>query len=88
MTKADYNDIITSLSNPDTVSDGLVRLSEKLLADEQQFSKLTESINNLRDTNAKLALRITTPVEIKEPEAEKTDEQLFDELFSSKFKED
>lgn len=89
MRKADYSDIITLLGNPDTVAEGLVKLSDKLTVDEAEFGRLTESNNSLRDTNAKLALRITEPVKVTEPEKEKTDEEIFNDLFTSQFnKED
>lgn len=79
----DYNTIIRTISNPDTMSDGLVQLSEKLKSDELEFNKLTESNNNLRDTNSKLALRITNNVEPEKHEP--TNDEIFNELFTSKF---
>lgn len=80
----DYNNIIKQISDPDTMSEGLVQLSEKLKTDEMDFNRLVESNNNLRDTNSKLALRITNGVEPKKPEP--TNEEIFDKLFLSKFK--
>ena len=80
----DYNNIIKQISDPDTMSEGLVQLSEKLKTDEMDFNRLVESNNNLRDTNSKLALRITNGVESKKPEP--TNEEIFDNLFLSKFK--
>lgn len=79
----DYKDIITSISNPDTMSEGLIMLNEQLKNDEMSFNKLMDSNNNLRDTNARLALRITSGVEVKE--VEPTNEEIFENLFSSKF---
>lgn len=80
----DYKEIIQSISNPDTMSEGLIQLSEKLKTDEFEFNKIVESNNNLRDTNSKLALRITTGVPEKAPEP--TNEEIFENLFTSKFK--
>ena len=80
----DYNNIIKQISDPDTMSEGLVQLSEKLKTDEMEYNRIVESNNNLRDTNSKLALRITNGVEPKKPEP--TNEEIFDNLFLSKFK--
>lgn len=79
----DYDTIIKQISNPDTMSEGLVQLSDKLKNDELEYNKIIESNNNLRDTNSKLALRITNGVEPKAPEP--TNEEIFDSLFLSKF---
>lgn len=87
MKATDYNDIITTLSNPDTAADGLVRLKEKLTADETEYNNLLKSNNDLRDTNSKLALKITSPVEVKEPEHVETNDEKFYRLFTSKFEE-
>ena len=65
-----YEQIIQSVSNPDTMADGIVQLTEQLRADEQAYNNLVQSVNSLRDTNARLALRITNPVnepDIKQP---------------------
>ena len=64
-----YESIIKQVSNPDTLAEGLVNLREKLKTDEANYKSLVNSNNTLRDTNAKLALRITNDVSIKnEPE--------------------
>ena len=88
MKKSDYDPIITLLSNPDTVVDGIVQLNDKLTADEAAYDALVTSNNSLRDVNAKYALRVMSSEKPAEPPAPKTDEQIFDELFTSKFKED
>lgn len=80
----DYSNIIKQISDPDTMSEGLVQLSEKLKTDEMDYNRLVESNNNLRDTNSKLALRITNGVEPKKPEP--TNDEIFEDLFLSKFK--
>ena len=65
----DYESIIKQVSNPDTLAEGLVNLREQLKTDEVNYNNLVTSNNTLRDTNAKLALRITNDVSIKnEPE--------------------
>lgn len=63
MKKSDYNDIITKISNPDTMAEGIVDLTNKLEADEKDFNRITDSINKLRDTNSQLALKITNVVQ-------------------------
>ncbi|MBD5522498.1 MAG: hypothetical protein HDR03_14965 [Lachnospiraceae bacterium] len=70
MTKSAYDSIVSDLANPDKFSEALVRLNDQLTKDEADFitiqadkDKLTNSVNDLRDTNAKLALRITQPVQ-------------------------
>lgn len=63
MKKSDYNDIITKISNPDTMAEGIVDLTNKLEADEKDFERISKSINDLRDTNSKLALKITNVVQ-------------------------
>lgn len=64
-----YESIIKQVSNPDTLAEGLVNLREQLKTDEANYNNLLNSNNTLRDTNAKLALRITNDVSIKnEPE--------------------
>lgn len=77
MKRSDYDDILKSLSEPDKVADAIVLLNEKLTSDEADFNKLVDSNASLRDTNAKLALRITTPVEVEEP---KQEVDLFEQL--------
>lgn len=83
MIKSDYDGIIKQLSNPDTMSEALIQLSEKLKTDEVEFNRLIESNNNLRDTNSRLALRLTNNVEPVKPEP--TNEEIFNDLFTSRF---
>lgn len=69
MRASDYTEIIQQVSNPDTLAEGLVNLRERLRTDELSYQELVNSNNTLRDTNGKLAARITTDVTIKnEPE--------------------
>lgn len=64
MKRTVYDEIIEKISNPDTLAEGLVDLDNQLKLDEADYNKITESNNSLRDVNSKLALRITTPVEV------------------------
>lgn len=80
MKRSDYDEIITKLSNPDLQADGLVELAERLTADEAAFNDMSKSIDNLRDTNAKLALRITTPLEASKEDDTTPPEPTLDDL--------
>lgn len=85
MKKSDYDSIITLLSNQDTVVDGIVQLNDKLTADEVAYDEIVKSNNTLRDLNAKYALRVMGSEKPAEPEKPKTDEEIFNELFTSRF---
>lgn len=87
MKRSDYDEIITKLSNPDLQADGLVELAERLTADEAAFNDMSKSIDNLRDTNAKLALRITTPLEASKEDDTTPPEPTLDDLMN-KLRED
>lgn len=87
MKRSDYDEIITKLSNPDLQADGLVELAERLTADEAAFDDMSKSIDNLRDTNAKLALRITTPLEASKEDDTTPPEPTLDDLMD-KLRED
>lgn len=87
MKRSDYDEIITKLSNPDLQADGLVELAERLTADEAAFNDMSKSIDNLRDTNAKLALRITTPLEASKEDDTTPPEPTLDDLMD-KLRED
>lgn len=88
MKKSDFDDVVTLLSNPDTTADGLVELSRRLDTVEQEFTKLDESNKNLRDTNSKLSLSIINKLpNVAQETHEETDDEAFDRLFTSKFKE-
>lgn len=70
MLKGNYDNIIADLSNPDKMSEALVRLNDQLAQDETDYNNLKydrDSLKNsndtLRDTNAKLALRVTQHVD-------------------------
>ena len=85
MKKADYDPVIALLSNPDTAVEGIVQLKDKLTAEEVDYNAIVTSNNNLRDVNAKFALRVTISEKPAEPEKPKTDDEVFYELFTSKF---
>lgn len=55
----DYSNIIEKLSNPDTAAEGLVDLNTQLGVDAKAYEDLQKSNDTLRDSNSKLALRIT-----------------------------
>ena len=82
-----YEAVITKLSNPDTFAEGLVDLRRELDVDETAVNQLRESNNSLRDVNARLALRVTEPIKHEDTPPEKTDAELFQELFVDKIKE-
>ena len=88
MRAEDYNNIITKLSNPDSFAEGLTDLSEKLRNDEVDYNKLVDSNNNLRDTNSRLALKITNVVDTSkddiDPEIQRNTE--LENEFNSMFK--
>lgn len=74
MKKSDYQNIIKMVSNPDTLAEGLVELDSLLDRHEKEYTDLNNSVNTLRDANARLALKITNPIpETKEPEVDKTE---------------
>lgn len=77
MKKAEYDEILKNLADPDQAAQALVDLATKLAADETEFTNLTNSVNTLRDTNAKLALRITAPVTEPKTEPEKDPYETF-----------
>lgn len=85
MKKTDYDGIIAMLGNPDTVGDGLISLSNQLEKDESDFNRLNDSVNTLRDTNSKLALKITNIVDDTPSEEEilaEKNKQLEDEFLA------
>lgn len=81
MVKTDYDKIIEQLANPDTVADAIAQLSEQLDKDVKAYDGLVQSNDVLRDTNAKLALRITAP--INNVGSEPTHEPTYDEMLAS-----
>ena len=85
MKKTDYDGIIAMLGNPDTVGEGLINLSNQLEKDESDFNRLNDSVNTLRDTNSKLALKITNIVDDKPSEEDlkaQRDKALEDEFLN------
>lgn len=91
MKKSDYNDIIKKISNPDTMAEGIVELTNKLEADESDFTRMQDSVNKLRDVNSQLALKVTNVVQDvpnPEDEAKKEAENLETEFLSQFTKEE
>lgn len=93
MKLTEYSEIITQLSNPDLAAEGLVNLKAKLEADEKDYATLSTSVATLRDTNAKLALRITSPApepDKQEPEPDPYEvlEKAILGMYTKKDKED
>ena len=91
MKKSDYNDIIKKISNPDTMAEGIVELTNKLEADESDFTRMQDSVNKLRDVNSQLALKVTNVVQdVPNPEdvAKQEAENLETEFLSQFTKED
>ena len=91
MKKSDYNDIIKKISNPDTMAEGIVELTNKLEADENDFTRMQDSVNKLRDVNSQLALKVTNVVQdVPNPEdvAKQEAENLETEFLSQFTKEE
>ena len=53
----DYNYIIKQISNPYTMSDGLVQLRKKLKEDEMEYNRIVEYNSFLRDASINLSLQ-------------------------------
>lgn len=83
MKKEAYDEIVKTISNPDTLAEGIVKLREQIDTDVADYNALLNSRDTLRDTNAKLALRITNDVSIKsEPQLSKEEKT---QQFMNKF---
>ena len=84
----EYLELSKGLSNPDTMADVLVTFLDNLKGDltvkeslEATNAQLTEQNNMLRDTNTKLALRVTgVPETPPEPEKELEGQEALDDL--------
>lgn len=94
MDKAKYMEAMKLLRNPDTHAEGLVMLdglvntdSEAYTANMELMKQKDASISTLRDSQARLALKLTEDItgQMTTP-PEETREQEFDRLFRSKFK--
>ena len=92
MKKSDYNEIIKKLSNPDTVAEGIVELSNQLDVDETSYESLIESNNKLRDANSQFVLKLTNVVQKDDtPDPEtiaKQEAQALEDEFLSQFKKE
>lgn len=95
MNKAKYQEAMKLLRNPDTHAEGLVMLdglvntdTEAFTANQQLMKDKDASITTLRDSQARLALKLTEDITGKgtpDPVNE-TPDQEFERLFASKFK--
>lgn len=81
----EYRGLLADMQNPDKQGEALIKIIDGLESDLSQrdtlvseCENLNATINTLRDTNAKLVLRVTEPVQPQQdPEPEKTpDEEL------------
>jgi hypothetical protein len=92
MKKSDYNEIIKKLSNPDTVADAIVELSNQLDVDEKSYNNLVESNNKLRDANSQFVLKLTNVVQkddVPDPETiAKQEAQALEDEFLGQFKKE
>lgn len=94
MDKAKYQQAMSLLRNPDTHAEGLVMLdglvntdSEDYAAKMQLLQEKDASITTLRDSQARLALKLTEDITGQSKLApEETSDQEFERLFASKFK--
>ena len=85
MTREELNTFLSSLENEDEragaitgISDGFDAVFSELEGLKEETKTQKASIDTLRDTNAKLALRVTTGTSPEQPK-EKTQEELEDE---------
>ena len=95
MTIEEYKKLLATVQDPDIGATAILTLSDALEVDLANIAKLktdlevsTQTINNLRDTNSKLILRITTPTEQTEIEEPETQESALEDLKSAILKED
>lgn len=85
--KKETEALIAMLSNPDKQPEAIVLISDyinKIEVDVDTIPVLNTKINELRDTNSKLALRATMTAPIVEPEPELTGDEYFNNVFLAK----
>lgn len=92
MQKSDYNEIIKKLSDPNTVADAIIELSNQLDIDEKSYNNLVESNNKLRDVNSQYVLKLTNVVKKEEaPDPEtiaKQEAEALEAEFLAQFKKE
>lgn len=71
-----------NLSNPNLAPDELVNAREYVSQLETKLSSYEKDVSQLRETNQKLALRITVPIANDEPDKQVTSESIDEELTS------
>lgn len=76
MTLDEYNKVLSELTDPDKVGNAILKLKDEIAIDFtkiDELSKKNEELSNkvseLRDTNNRLILKVTSPIE-KQPEVE------------------
>lgn len=92
MKKSDYNEIIKKLSDPNTVADAIIELSNKLDVDEKSYNNLIDANNKLRDANSQFVLKLTNVVQkedVPDPETiAKQEAQALEDEFLGQFKKE
>lgn len=94
MDKTQYEQAMKLIRNPDTNAEGLLMLdglvktdTEAFEANQQLMKQKDESITTLRDSQARMFLKMTDAVPTGTDKEETADEK-FDRLFTSKFVEE
>lgn len=95
MKLTDYVKLIEEIAkSPDDLTK-LDKLKDEITADlttletlTSENTNLTNKVKDLRDTNMKLFLKNGSTVETKEPEKEKTNDEIFDELITKQLSEE
>lgn len=75
MKMEDYKGIIEKIGNPDTIAEGLVDLNSQLQKDFDDYKAVKASNDTLRDTNSKLALRITETVKTDDKDLQEQEQE-------------
>jgi hypothetical protein len=95
MTIEEYKKLLATVQDPDIGASAILTLTDALEVDLANVAKLktdlevsTETINTLRDTNSKLILRITSPIEQTQLEEPETPESALEDLKTAILKED
>lgn len=91
----DYVKLIEEIAkSPDDLAK-LDKLKDEITADltnletlSLENTNLTNKVKDLRDTNMKLFLKNGATVETTEPEKEKTNDEIFDELITKRLSEE
>ena len=79
----EYSEIISLLTDPDKLTEGLVNLDEYNKDMTERLEKAEKSVKELRDSNIKLYLRVTG-----KPEETEEKEETFEDFIKKLNKED